>query len=871
MPFRNRRRVRNSLAAILLLGLVAWVVPSYFSAERYRRRLQIGLEQALHRPVRFGAVSFRLLPRPGFSIQNVEVGDDPAFGAEPFARVDEIQCDLRWHSFWRSRMDFAHLHLDHPSFNVVMNPRGEWNVEKLLLESGVTAPDGVAANGGSPPQATQLDMDVEGARIDFLSGTTKKAFALTDVRARLQVNPRERRVQFQITASPMRPDLTIPTPGPVDAEGTWTPGADLRGPLQAHLRTRGALLYDWIPVVSGKNPEVYGVIDSDVRISGALPDLHVTGQANVTQLQRWEELPPSDSFPLGLNFNMRVVRGNHSVQVESFDVSFADSHLRLSGSVDNLTSVPQLDGVVSLSRSRLEDVGALVRHLWPAAGNWSLKGRLDAMLAVKGSWNDRRYGGFVGVTQASLETPSGSFPVSDIAVRINNRGASLAPVQVAVAPRVAIAAQGAIVRTKHGPQYEALLAAKGVPLHYALAFARGLGARLIQGIDATGSMTAALHLSGSSWPPARPLLSGRAELRAARLLVPGLTEPLNLPHASLQLNGNQILVDHLVAVLGTSVFSARMTHRGARANPWNFDLRANQLSLDQSALWFDSLGLRRPVPLLERLPGLSSFAARRDAASQIFASLHARGRFSTPLLRYRTVTLNNFSGVFEVRDRKIRMSAATFRSAGGRGSATGEVDLTSPHPLISARGSLADFPLQSLTARLPGPAGQLRGTVSATGTFETRGLVREELARNLTGQIKLNVRDLSFGDFDPLEALVKQAHWGTLDPARGPAPSSRLTMNVETRDGRFILKDTPVEISGARLQCNGEYDWTGAVDLVVRANLGLLRRRWLAGDDAPHASPASIEIHLGGPVDHLAVITPESAATASTRQRGQIR
>ena len=101
-----------------------------------------GLEQALHRPVKFGALSFRLLPRPGFSIENAEVDEDPDFGSEPFARVDHIDCDLRWHSLWRSRMDFAHLHLDHPSFNIVLNSRGEWNVEKLLLQSGVTAPTG---------------------------------------------------------------------------------------------------------------------------------------------------------------------------------------------------------------------------------------------------------------------------------------------------------------------------------------------------------------------------------------------------------------------------------------------------------------------------------------------------------------------------------------------------------------------------------------------------------------------------------------------------------------------------------------------------------------------------------------------------------
>jgi len=189
MPSRNYRRARNLAIVLFLLGLAAWTVPTYFSAERYRRRLQAGLEQSLHRPVKFGASSFRLLPRPGFSLENVEVQEDPDFGSEPFARVDSIDCDLRWHSLWRSRMDFAHLHLYRPSFNVVLNPRGEWNVGKLLIQSGVTAPAGVGGRSQSVAEAEQLDLRVDDARINFQVGPNKKPFALTDVQARLQVNP----------------------------------------------------------------------------------------------------------------------------------------------------------------------------------------------------------------------------------------------------------------------------------------------------------------------------------------------------------------------------------------------------------------------------------------------------------------------------------------------------------------------------------------------------------------------------------------------------------------------------------------------------------------------------------------------------------
>jgi hypothetical protein len=850
---RNRQLVRNLSIAIFLLVLAAWIVPSYFSAERYRRRLASGLERVLHRPVKFGSVSFRLLPHPGFSIENAEVEEDPEFGSEPFARIDRIECDLRWQSLWRSRLEFTRLSLGRPSFNIVLNTRGEWNVEKLLRESGLTAPSGVPGEGNSSA-GQQLTLEVQDARLDFKVGADKKPFALTDLRARLSIDPIERQVQFRITASPVRSDLSVPTPGPVEAEGAWTPGRDLRGPIQATVRTRGALLYDWIPIVTGRNPEVYGVFDADIRLSGSVPELTLEGESRLTQLHHWEELPPSDPMPWTLRFRGQLLRGNERVLVESLEASVADSHLHLSGAVVDLQHSPQLDLVVGLERSRLEDVLAVARRIWPSNSSWGLKGRVDGMLAIQGSWAERRYGGFVGARAVTLETASGSFPLSELAVRVNNRGARLAPVQVTLAPRVSLTAEGALERSVAGPHYDLQLSAKNVPLRHVLAFGRGLGMRGIQGLDATGSATTTLHLAGSAWPPARPMLTARAELRAVRLLIPGLTEPLNLPHATLQVHGDQITVDPVVAVMGTSIFSAKLMHRGAWRNPWQFDLRANTLSLEQGALWFDALGRRRPLPLLERLPGLASFAARRSAASQIFGSLNAGGRFTTPTLSYRAATLKDFQGNFEVAGRTIRLTKSTFRTGGGRGVAGGVADFSSAPVRFAAQVELSGIPVQTLTTHLPSALNAARGSVIAAGKFATLGISRDELAENLSGEMTLRFQDLSLGDFDPLATLAQQAHLGTIEPVHGPVTARSAVMTLEIRNRRVTLKNTAVELSGATIRLDGVYVWGGALNLDVRTDWRRLRRRWLVRDDEVISSDPHSEAHLSGSLDKLVVI-----------------
>ncbi|MBI1941434.1 MAG: AsmA family protein, partial [Acidobacteria bacterium] len=289
MGSRYSRPLRYTAAGVLFLTLAAWLVPSFFSAERYRRRLQAELEQTLHRPVAFDSVSFRLLPRPGFSIENAVVREDPSFGAEPFARIDRIDCDLRWRSLWRARLDFARLRLEGASLNVVRSARGEWNVENLLLESGLVLPVGGDGETADPPGA--LSVAADNARLDFKVEADKKPFAVVGLRARLVFDPLQGVVRFNLAGSPVRTDRALPTPGVVELAGEWVPKKDLEGPLDATLRTRGALLYNWVPLVTGENPDIYGVLDATVHLTGSRRVVKVDGQARLSQLHRWELLP----------------------------------------------------------------------------------------------------------------------------------------------------------------------------------------------------------------------------------------------------------------------------------------------------------------------------------------------------------------------------------------------------------------------------------------------------------------------------------------------------------------------------------------------------------------------------------------------------
>jgi hypothetical protein len=843
--------------------VAAWLIPSYFNAERYRRRLEAGLERELHRPVTFGEVSVRLLPRPGFVIENALIQEDPAFGSEPFARVDRIECDIRWQTLLGARLDFSHFRLQHPNINLVQKSGGGWNVERLLLRS--SAPSGASRAGSSSSKAAThaLDFEVEDGRVNFKLGENKKPFAITDLRAQIGFDPADNRLRFRLLGYPVRTELSLPTPGPVEVTGDWAPGKDLRGPLDATVRLRGALLYNWAPLVIGRNTGLYGVMDCEMRVTGSIRALNFEGSGLLSELHQWERIPPSDHMPWNLTFRGQLDRDRGRVQLETLEASFAASHLHLSGTIDYFAGSPELDLVIGLERSRLEDLAALARRLWTIKEGYGIRGRVDGMLTIQGPWAQRRYGGFVGAREVVLSTRSASFPVSDIAVRIDNRGAHLAPVRITLAPHVTLEAEGSLDRTTRLLPYELTLSTKVVPLRDVLNFGRALGLRGLQGWDAEGSGSAAFHLMGSVRLPSRPILKGRAELRAARLVIPGFTEPLNLPRASLRVSGDQVIIDPVLAVLGTSVFSGRLEHQGGRQNPWAFDLRADNLSLDQGALWFVALGRRQPIPLLQRLPGLGSFATSREAASNLFAALNARGTFATPKVTFRNVALSNLRTDVEVAGRVIRVGNATFRVGGGEGRLSGRVDLTGTPARLAADVLLSGVGVQSLVTHLPPALRGAHGLLSVKGHFEATGLSHEEMRESLEGGVTLVASDLSLVGFDPVGEFVRLEGEGALEPFRGATVFRSVTLNLQVHDGRVVLKKTTLESAGARLNLSAAYAFDGRVNLRVGADLQHLRRRWLTRVDGVDRNASPRELNFSGPLDKLELISDTEVSHAN--------
>src|SRR6266481_5705131 len=237
MSFLRSRRGLGIVGGALLLALFL-IRPG---ASRLKTRIAHSIGVALQRQVEIGSVHLRLLPRPGFDLENFVVHDDPGFGAEPVLRAQEVSAALRLSSLLRGRIEISRLSLTEPSLNLTRNSESRWNIEKLLERTAQTT---VAPTGKAPSESRPgfPYIEAEHGRINFKFGPEKKPFALTEADYALWQDS-ENAWGVRLKARPFRTDFNLSDTGQFKASGTWQRAATLRDtPVQFDLQWNGAQL-----------------------------------------------------------------------------------------------------------------------------------------------------------------------------------------------------------------------------------------------------------------------------------------------------------------------------------------------------------------------------------------------------------------------------------------------------------------------------------------------------------------------------------------------------------------------------------------------------------------------------------------------------
>jgi len=283
------RRFRFLYLSIVIVLLLAFL-PPLVNLGRYQRRIATSIGNSLGRPVHLDRVSLTLLPLPGFTIENLVVGEDPAFGVEPIIRANSVQATLRFSSLWRGRVEFSTISFTDPSVNLVHAADGRWNVEGILLQAShiETAPT-AQRHAGSAPRFPYIE--ATGARLNFKQEQEKLPFSLVDADFALWL-PDPHQWHLRLRAHPTRTDLNVSDTGTIELESTLGSASSLgHTPLNLQGQWRDAPLGEATRVLFGRDAGWRGQLNLTTHIRGTF------GESAVSTNLHLDETRLSDFVP----------------------------------------------------------------------------------------------------------------------------------------------------------------------------------------------------------------------------------------------------------------------------------------------------------------------------------------------------------------------------------------------------------------------------------------------------------------------------------------------------------------------------------------------------------------------------------------------
>jgi AsmA protein len=834
----KRRRFAASAVIFLLLFLL------HPGASRLKSRIIVSMSSAVGRSVDIGAVHLRLLPRPGFDLENLVVYDDPAYGAEPMLRANEVTASLRLTSLLRGRIEIARLDLTEPSLNLVHGDNGRWNLE-ALVERTAHIPLAPTAKAKSEPRPGFPYIEATSARINFKNGREKKAFALTNADFSLWQDS-ENTWGVRLNAQPVRTDMSLNDIGVLRVNGTWQRAATLREtPLNFHVEWRRAQLGQLTKLFTHNDQGWRGGVDVDATLSGTPAKLAVSTNAAIQDFRRYD-LTNGEGLRLGAHCDGEYSSLDHvfhqvvcSAPVQSGIIALK-GELGLPGSHRyNLMLMARdvpASALIALAQRAKKTLPDDLTTGGTLRGNVEIASEAGSPLRVQGRGEIEDFLLVSATNKAEIgpETIPFIFRSTNLAearTATNRRKTSAIPVPqgayVELGPiPIATGRTATAVMQGWADRSGCNFALKGeTQIATALRVARLAG---IPALNTTADGAAQLDLQiAGAWPEwgsgtsadfQKPQITGTAKLRNVRVLVRGTGEPGQIGSADLQLGPEETRVEKLKAIVADELWTGSLDVPRGCGTPGaceiRFDLRADRIALPELSNWVS--------PRPKQQPWYRVLESSAPTSPSFLGSLRAAGHIAVDRLQGDGLTATRVSANVDLDSGKLQISELTADLLGGSYEGTWQADFIVKPAVCRGSGSVSGLQLARLedaghtpqvsgtangSYQISGPCGTLAESSSST-SFPTSSASNSSFwtssLRSADGSLQFDVQD----------GLVPHV---SLAADEGPLRFERLSGQARLRDGKLDLKD-------ARLNTqDGKFLLSGTASLQSELELKLVR------------------------------------------------
>ncbi len=800
-------RSRRGLVAVSLVVLLALFLVRP-GANRLRARIVNSISLALGRPVDVAAVNLRLLPRPGFDLENFVIHDDPAFSAEPMLRAQEVTASLRIISLLRGRLEISRLSLSEPSLNLVRNKEGHWNLENLIERTSriAVAPTSKAKTEKRPGFPY---IEAYRGRINFKFGAEKKPYALTDADFAVWQDS-ENAWGMRLKAQPVRTDFNLSDTGTVTVSGSWQRAASLRDtPVQFSLQWDRAQLGQVTKLSYGNDKGWRGSLEVSSTLMGTPAKLAIATSASVDDFRRYDIFGGGD-LRLAIQCAGQYSTVDRTLSELNCNAPVGDGTITLTGGVDHPFSSRNYDFALTARDLPIRSLIALARHAKQnvpddliAAGRLNGNAKLQRTGESQVVWAGRgETTGFeLGSKLTKTELALGKVPFSVSPATDPKSGAALrkivgsppetwlvvGPFNLALGRPVPAVVRGWASRSGYS------FTVRGdAQVQRVLQVARTVGISAPQP-SADGLAKIDLQIAGGWSGFAAPRAMGKAQLHSIRAEVRGLNAPLEIVSANLLLTPDQISVQNLTASIADTSWQGSLTlpRQCAVADscPTRFDLHADEIATDRLNQLLN--------PHVHKQPWYG-FLSSPAAGVPYLLTVHAVGKLTANRVVVRKLVGNRVSANLELNKGKLKASDLRGDVLGGTHIGEWDADFTAKPPQYSGSGTLERVSLDQLSASMKDD--WITGSATATYRVKTSGQDATELFASAVSTLTLDARD----------GVLRHI---ALAEGTGPLQMRRLAAHLSFQDDKFEVQEGKLETPTGIFQVSGTASLTRVLNL----------------------------------------------------------
>jgi hypothetical protein len=558
-----RRALWIGLAIVLMVGILA----PYLNADRMRPRIQAALEAAFDRPVQIGKVHLTLFTGPGFTLNDVLIGDDPSAGIEPFAHVEFLQARVGWLSLLRGKLAFSSLRMDSPSVNLVKSQPGPWNFQQLL--------DYTSRNSGSGRNLP--DIQIRDGRLNFKFGDTKSVFYIST--ADIDVYPNESGdLVIRFSGAPSRTDRGLQDFGELSARGILHASPNGEAQLNMGLRLERTAISEVAGLFNGRDLGVHGFAVANARLAGPPSNLAITGDLNITDVHRWDLMPPKGE---GWTLNYKGVLNlpGHQLEIETIVPQGQVQPVGVKLHLADYLASPKWAASITFRDLPAASMVETARHMGaPFLSSIQLDGRVNGVIGYS---NARGIQGELVLDNTSLkssgETSAG---FESAGLLFTNNGMTFGPAQVTMGNGQSAQIEGVyeiannhaalrittrqltIAEVESGAEH--VISAPPIPLLQNLRQGTWRGSIAFERRDDQPGV----------W-------SGQYELQNAVMEIPGLASPIRFITASVEFRSDAIQINRIRGRAGAALFEGDYRYDPAAVHPHRVHLSIPELQLSE--------------------------------------------------------------------------------------------------------------------------------------------------------------------------------------------------------------------------------------------------------------------------------------------------